>query len=47
MLEFDLRYPISGIIFIVGAVTFLKWFDFLAFRTIQRLIDKTNGKIAR
>jgi hypothetical protein len=44
MLEYNICYPLSGFILIVGAVISLKWFDFIASQTIRRLIDKADGK---
>lgn len=35
----DLQYPIAGVIVLVGAIAFLKVFDFLAAQSMQRLLE--------
>ena len=34
----DLQYPIGGLIVLIGAIGFLKGFDFLAAQTVKRLL---------
>ncbi|WP_319407962.1 hypothetical protein [uncultured Desulfosarcina sp.] len=35
----DIQYPIAGVIVLVGAVAFLKTFDFLAAQSVKRLLE--------
>lgn len=35
----DLQYPIAGAIVLVGAIAFLKVFDFLAAQSVRRLLE--------
>ena len=35
----DIKYPIAGLIVLVGSLAFLKTFDFLAAQSVKRLIE--------
>jgi hypothetical protein len=37
--DMEIQYPIAGLIVVVGAVAFLKTFDFLAAKSVQRLLE--------
>jgi hypothetical protein len=37
--DMELQYPISGLIALIGAVVFLKVFDFLAAQSVRRLLE--------
>jgi hypothetical protein len=41
----DIHFPIAGLLLLFGAIAFLKFFDFLAARSVKRLLEKagTNG----
>jgi hypothetical protein len=35
----EIQYPIAGVIILIGAVVFLKAFDFLAAQSVKRLLE--------
>ena len=39
MTGIELHYPIGGLIVLIGAIGFLKGFDFLAAQTLKRLLE--------
>ncbi|MFO7714538.1 hypothetical protein [Desulfosarcina sp.] len=46
MPHIDIHYPIAGMVFLVGAVAFLKGFDFLAAQRVKRLLEMAGGQQA-
>ena len=38
----DWKYPIAGLIVLVGSIAFLKYFDFLAAQSVKRLLAKAG-----
>jgi hypothetical protein len=43
MVGLELHYPLSGLIFLAGAIVFLKGFDFLAAQSVNRLLETAAG----
>jgi hypothetical protein len=35
----DIQYPMAGLLVLVGAVAFLKTFDFIAAQSVKRLLE--------
>jgi hypothetical protein len=44
--DMDLQYPISGLIVLIGALVFLKVFDFLAAQSVRRLLEVGGARRA-
>ena len=42
MAGIELHYPIGGLIALIGAIGFLKGFDFLAAQSVKRLLERAN-----
>ncbi len=43
MLDINQHYPLTGLIFIVGGIAFLKGFDKLAALSARRLLELSGG----
>jgi hypothetical protein len=38
------KYPLAGLILLIGSIAFLKYFDFLASQSVKRLLEKAGGR---